>query len=179
MMNLVVGGPAQDLPFDVVGIDGNPVNLLTAQITVGDSTIATLEEQRIRGRSPGCTEVRMRVGDRHGFASVHVYEPANTPEALRPGQHVAVNVRVAGGEMRRWRIAAAPELYFLTMLPNAPGQMTPGLAIVGANCATGLGPNSHFCLARQNASVVVYHPQQIDPSRELSGTLAIWRQDKP
>ena len=52
----------------------------------------------------------------------------------------------------------------------------PGLAIVGANCAPGLDAHSYFCLAQHDASVIVYHPQQVDSAEELSGTLAVWLQ---
>lgn len=179
MMNLVVGDSPQDLPFEAVGVDGRPVRLLTGRVTVLDSTIATVEDLRIRGRAPGSTSLDIRIGDRLGHASVHVYERVSTPERIRPGQHVAVPVRLAGGEMRRWRIAAAPELYFLAMLPDRDEQQMPGLAIIGANCDPWLDAHSYFCLARQDAWVYVYNPQQADSARELSGTLAVWRHEKP
>jgi hypothetical protein len=179
MMNLVVGGPAQELPFEAVGVDGRPVTLLTGQVTILDSTIATVEGLRIRARAPGSTALDMRIGDRLAHASVHVYERVSTPEGIRAGQHVAVPVRLAGGEMRRWRIAAARELYFLAMLPDRDEQQMPRLAIVGANCVPGLGAHSFFCLAQHDASVYVYHPQHADSAQELSGTLAVWRQERP
>ena len=179
MMNLVVGDPAQELPFEAVGMDGHPVTLLTGQITVGDSTIATVEGPRVRARAQGSTELTMRVGDRLAFASVHVYERVPTPEGIRPGQHVAVPVRLAGGEMRRWRLSASPEPYFLTMLPDSDEQQMPGLAIVGASCGRGMDAHSFFCLAQHDASVIVYHPQQVNPARKLSGMLAVWRQEHP
>jgi hypothetical protein len=176
MMNLVVGGPAQELPFEAVDFDGQPVTLLTGEVTVEDSTIATVDGVRIRARAPGSTGLMMRIGDRGAFASVHVYEPVRTPEGIRPGQRVAVRVRLAGGEMRRWRISASPDNYFLAILPDDDSQPTPALAIVGANCVPGLGPRSYFCLAQHDASVIVYHPQQVDSAQELRGTLAVWHQ---
>lgn len=179
MMNLVVGGSPQGLPFEAVGVDGRPVTLLTGRVTVQDSTIATVEKLRIRGRAPGSTALDMRIGDRLAHASVHVYERVSTPEGIRPGQHLAVPVRLAGGEMRRWRISAAPEVYFLTMLPDRDEQQMPGLAIVGANCEPWLDAQSYFCLAQHDAAVFVYHPQQADSAQELSGTLAVWRQEDP
>jgi hypothetical protein len=175
MMNLVVGDSAQDVPFEAVDADGQPVTLLTGELTVGDSTIATVEGARIRARSPGSTEVTMRVGDRQGFMSVHIYERVASPEGIRPGQHVAVPVRLTGGEMRSWRIAASPENYYVAMLPDDAHPM-PALAIRGANCQPALDEYSFFCLAQHDASVIVYHPQQVDPTQELSGRLAVWRQ---
>ncbi len=179
MMNLVVGDSAQDLPFEVVGVDGRPVRLLTGRLTVLDSTVATLEGQRIRARAPGSTALDMRIGDRLAHASVHVYERVNTPEGIRPGQHVAVPVRLAGGEMRRWRIPAAREVYFLAILPDGDEQQMPRLAIVGATCERWLDTYSYFCLAQHDAWVFAYNPQQADSAEELSGTLAVWRQERP
>lgn len=179
MVNLVVGGPAQELPFEAVGVDGRPVTLLTGRVTVLDSTVATVEGLRIRARAPGETTMDMHVGDRQAHASVHVYERVATPERIRPGQHMAVPVDLAGGEVRRWRLPAAPELYFLAMLPNRGTQSMPRLAIVDANCVPGLDAHSYFCLARHDASVFVYHPQRADSAQTLSGTLAVWRQERP
>lgn len=176
MMNLVVGEPAQELPFEAVDAAGRPVTLLTGQVTVTDSMIATVEGVRIRGRAQGSTDLTMRIGDQLGFASVHVYEPARSPEGIRPGQRVAVPVRLGGGEMRRWRISASRDNYFLTILPDDDARPTPALAIVGANCVPGLGPNSYFCLAQHDASVIVYNPQRVNSAQKLSGTLAVWRQ---
>jgi hypothetical protein len=177
MMNLVVGAPAQELPFEGVDLNGGPVTLLTGNVTVTDSTIVTIEGARVRARTPGSTDLTMRVGDQLGFASVHVYALARTPERIRPGQHLAVPVRVSGGEMHRWRIPASRENYFLAMLPDDDETAMPALAIMGANCVPGLITNSYFCLAQHEASVIVYHPQQVDSTRELRGTLAVWRQD--
>lgn len=178
MMNLVVGGPAEDLPFEAVGLDGQPVTMLTGRVTLEDSTIVSLEGLRIRARAPGSTGLTMRVGNRSAYTSVHAYERVPNLEQIRPGQHVAMPVHLAGGEMRRWRISAAPELYFFAMLPDRDEQSMPGLAIVGANCSPGLDAHSYFCLAQHDASVTVYHPQQIDSTKELSGTLAVWRQSR-
>jgi hypothetical protein len=179
MMNLVAGGPAQELPFEAVGVDGLPITLLTGTVKIGDSTIATVEGLSIRGRAAGSTDLTMRVGDRQAFASLHVYERVRTPEGIRPGQHLAVPVRMAASEMRRWRISASPETYFFAMLPDRDEEQMPALAIVGANCGPGLDVHSFFCLATHDASVIVYHPRQVDPARELSGTLAVWRQQQP
>jgi hypothetical protein len=176
MLNLVVGDSAQEVPFEAVDVNGQPVTLLTGDLTVDDSTIATVEGQRIRARAQGSTGLTMRIGDRSAFASVHVYEHVPTPERIRPGQHLAVRVRLAGGEMRSWRLPASAETYFLSMLPDRDEQRMPRLAIVGANCGRGLDANSFFCLAQHDASVIVYHPQQVDQSQALSGTLAVWRQ---
>lgn len=177
MMNLVVGGPAQELPFEVVGVDSQPVTMLTGRVTLEDSTIVALDGQRMRALAPGSTGLTMRVGDRSSYTSVHTYERVLTPEGIRPGQHIAVPVRLAGGEMRRWRIPASPYNYFLAMLPARDEQSMPRFTIVGASCSPGMDAHSFFCLAQHDATVIVYHPQQIASSEILSGTLAVWLQD--
>lgn len=180
MMSLVVGDPPEDLPFDALGLDGQPISPLAAQVTIEDSTVATLEGQRIRARAPGATGVTMRVGDREGFVQVHAFGIALTPEGVRPGQHVAVRVRLSGDEMRKWRLSASPEFYYVEMLADSKVHEIPSLAIVGANCGPGgLRENSYFCLAQHDAWVIVYHPQRVDPAQELAGTLLVWRQERP
>jgi len=176
MLNVVAGGPAQDLPFEALGVDGQPVTLLTGKVTLEDSTVAAIDGARIRGLRQGSTGVSMRVGDRTAFTEMHVYEQQRTPEGILPGQHLAVPVRLAGGEMRRWRLSASPEAYFLEMLPDGDEQSMPRIAIIGASCGPGLSEHSFFCLAQHDAWVTVYHSQNIDPARELRGTLAVWRQ---
>jgi hypothetical protein len=178
MVNIVVGDSAQELPFDALDENGRPVTLLTGDLTISDSTIATVEGQSIRARAQGVTDVTMRIGDRSAFASVHVYERVASPELIRPGQHLAVSVRLAGGDMRTWKLPTSPETYFLTMLPDGDEQQLPRIAVTGAQCGRGMDENSFFCLALHGASVTVYHPQQVDPAQELRGTLAIWRQEK-
>jgi hypothetical protein len=178
MLNLVVGGPAQELPFEAVGIDSELVTMLSGHVTLEDSTIVSLDGQRVRALAPGSTGLSMRVGDRASYTSVHAYERVPSPEQIRAGQHVAVPVRLAGGEMRRWRIPASRENYFFAMLPDKDEQSMPRFAIDGASCSPGMDAHSYFCLALHDASVTVYHPQQIDPAKVLTGTLAIWRQDR-
>lgn len=179
LMNLVVGDPAQALPFEAVGMDDRPVTLLAGRVTVDDSAIVAIEGLRIRARAPGSTGLTMRVGDREAFMGVHVYQRAQTPEGIQPGQHVAIPVRLSGGETRRWRLSAAPELYYLSMLPDRDEQQMPRLTIVGANCSPALDAKSFWCIALHSASVIVYHPRQVDPAIELTGTLVVWRQASP
>jgi hypothetical protein len=177
MINLVAGDPPLDVPFEAVGLDGRVVTLLAGRIGVGDTTIVSLEGQRIRPRAAGSTEITMSFGNRWAFTSVHVYERARSPEGILPGQHLAIPVELAGREMRRWRLPASPENYFLMILPDSDGHPIPRLAIVGANCIRALDRHSFFCLALHDASVIAYHPQQAEPGQRLSGTLAVWRQD--
>ena len=176
MVNLVVGDPPEDVAFEAKGPDGKPVSLLRGQITIDDSSIVAVDGMRIRGRVPGVTDVTLRIGDREAGMTVHVYEPAQTPERIQPGQHLAVPVLVADGEMRQWRLPAAPELYYVAMLSKPDNEQMPGLAVAGANCERGLAASSFFCLARHDASVIAYYPQHVASAKMLDGTLLVWRQ---
>jgi hypothetical protein len=175
MMNLVVGGPAQDIAFEAVGNDGKPLTQVTGQVTVGDSNIVAIDGARVRALAPGSTMLTMRVDNRRAYMSVHAYGRVSTIDGIQPGQHVAVPVRLASGEMRSWKIAPSKALYFLAVLPDSDEQHLPGLSIVGASCGPGLGPHAYFCLAKNGATVTVYHPQG-DSSQQVSGTLAVWLQ---
>jgi hypothetical protein len=175
MLDIVVGGPAQDVPFEALGVDGRPVTLLAGQFTVGDSTIATLEGQRIRARAAGSTWVTARFGDHSSFTSVHVYRRVPTPERARPGQHLAVPVQLASGELRQWRIPAGD--YFLAIVPADDKHARPRLAVTDASCTQAVG--HLLCAARHDASVIAYFPQDLNPTQVLRGTLMVWRQEDP
>jgi hypothetical protein len=177
MLNLIVGGPAQDLPFEAIGMDGQPVTLVSGQVTVQDSAILGIDGFRVRALSAGQSALTMRVGNRTAFTNVQAYALSRSPEGLRPGQRVAVPVRLSRGEMQRWRLGPSPQLYFLAMLPNGDEDTMPRMTIVDANCSQALGPHTFFCLARRGASVIVYHPQNIDSREKLRGNLVVWRQE--
>lgn len=180
-MTFVVGEPARELPFEAIGVDGQPVTLLTGQITVRDSTIATVEGTSVYARRPGHTQLVIRVGDKVLTSGVSVYQRGSTPEGLRPGQNVAVPVQLAAGEIRRWRLAAAPEPYYIAMLPDRDAEWPrPGLAVAGARCWRMADTHSFSCYARQDAWLYVYYPQHLsDSARALSGMLAVWRSERP
>jgi hypothetical protein len=175
MLDLVVGDSARDVPFEAVGPDGRPVTLLAGQFAVGDSSVATLDGPRIRARKAGSTWVRARFGESASFTSVHVYERASSPEGVRPGQHVAVPVRLAFGGMRQWQLPAGD--YFLKILPESTAEGRPHLALTGANCKSVL---SHLmCSATRAATVWVFSPRDAAPAGALRGTLAVWREEDP
>jgi hypothetical protein len=46
---------------------------------IGDSTIATLEGQRIRARAAGRTWVETFIGNHSTYSMVHVYGPGRLP----------------------------------------------------------------------------------------------------
>ena len=177
MLNLVVGDPPVDLLFEAVDAAGRRVTPVAARVSVWDTTNLTLEGWRIRARAPGWTTVEIGIGDTSAYYAVHVYERASTLEGIRPGQHLAVPVRLAGGEMRSWQLPASPPVYGVEMLPGLDAKRAPRLAIEGANCLR--RPDSYSCFALGGASVIVYHPRQTDSASVWSGMLGVHRDNCP
>ena len=175
MLDIVIGDSARDMPFEALDMEGHPVTLLAGQFIVGDSSIVTLEGQRIRARAAGSTWVTARFGERASFSSVHVYERVQTLEEIQPGQHAAIPIRLVGSEMHQWRLPAGG--YFLAILPDGDEQARPRLAVVDASCMQSVG--HLLCAARREASVIAYYPQDLDQAQVLRGTLAVWREEDP
>jgi hypothetical protein len=175
MLDLVVSDRLQDVPFVALDAQGRPVSLLAGRITVGDSSMVTVKGSRMRGRAAGSTSVTVRIGDRESFSSVHVYERVSSLARIRPGQHVAVSVHLPTGDISRWRIPAGS--YSLGILPDRESGVRPGLAVVGANCKPVLG--HLWCAAGHDATVIAYHPRNIDVSQVLDAVIVVWRQDDP
>jgi hypothetical protein len=171
-LELVVGDSAREVPFQAIDGGGRPVTLLMGRIDVGDSTIVALEGQRIRARAEGHTWVETRIGNRSGWSDVHVYQPAQSPEAIRPDQHLAVPVRLARGERREWRLPGGH--YFLRVVLNHDGRSTARLVVAGASCT--LYGRSHLeCAAHGDMSVIVRQSRPASAGTDLLGTLLVWR----
>ena len=181
-VNLVVGDPPYNLLFEGVDSAGRPVRPLSAVATVDDSMIVALEGWRIRARNPGTTGVDVYVGDDWVHWYVQVFEPALTLDGIRPGQHLAVPVRLAAGELHNWQLpawsshehAAGRGDYEIKMLPTGDTLRIARLAVVGAICDHN-SPGAYECLAPHGASVIAYHPPKADRAGEWSGTLAVVR----
>ncbi|HEY2066449.1 MAG TPA: hypothetical protein VGG84_10865, partial [Gemmatimonadaceae bacterium] len=77
-VNFVAGDAGRDLTFMAIGVDGRPVDLLTGELRVEDSTIATLHGTHLRPVRPGTTHVVMHIGDGEGWTGVSVYEQVRT-----------------------------------------------------------------------------------------------------
>jgi hypothetical protein len=181
-VNLVLGDPPYDLLFEGVDSAGRPVRPLSAVATVDDSMIVALGGWRIRARNPGTTGVDVYVGDEWVHWYVQVFEPALTLDSIRPGQHLAVPVRLSAGELHRWQLpawsshehSAGRGDYEMQMLPTDDTLRTPRLAVVGAICDHNRSW-SYECLAPHGASVIAYHPPKSNRAGEWSGTLAVVR----
>lgn len=174
-LDLVAGGPSQDIPFAALDAGGRRVSLLSGQIAVGDTTLVALAGSRIRGLAPGRTSVRVHVGDHESFSDISVYERALTPQGIRPGQRLAVPIRLNPDEMRQWPIPRG--LYQLRMLPEAAGRGRLGLAVMNANCVDDTG--YLLCQTWDGASVNAYYPRGGVTSPELGGVLVLWLQEGP
>ena len=177
-LTFVLGDPPQDLSFGPVDSAGRPVKLFTAGVDF-DSTVVTLEGWRIQARATGQASVDIYIGDSWAHWFVTVYERASTVEGIRPGQGVAVPVRLAGGEMLSLELPPSPPTYHVTMLPDRDTLRVPRLAIIGANCLHQNFPNGYACFALQGASVVAYHPNEDHPKEAWSGTIAVFREVRP
>ncbi len=182
-VNLVLGDPPYDLLFEGVDSAGRMVGPLSAVATVDDTMVVALEGWQIRVRNPGTTGVDLYVGDEWARWYVRVFEPALTLDGIHPGQHLAVPVRLAAGEMRSWQLPASVSRehvvgqgdYEMQMLPIGDTLRVPRLAVLGAICDQH-GPWNATCLAPHGASLFAYHPRQTDRAREWRGTLAVVRQ---
>jgi CubicO group peptidase (beta-lactamase class C family) len=138
--DFVLGDPPRDLPLEAVGVDGRPVTLLGAWLTVEDTTVATLDGLRVHPRSPGETMVNVRVGDRTAGTVIRVFEPVRTIEGLRPDQRLVVApVRLARGASVRWRLPTGR--FYLSFLPGPDAGAAPTLSVDGAvMCMPALRP---------------------------------------
>ena len=176
VIDIVAGDSAEHIPVEALGPDGRRVELLAGSARILDSSVATLEGLRIRPRSGGETMVGVFVGDRGGWIQVDVYERASTPEGMSQDQHVAVPVRLASGETRRWSLTAGS--YVLSMRPESSALR---FALVNGGCGPIPFVRAYVCDAKADASLIVYNSWRKDPTPELSGELAIrrLRDEKP
>ncbi|MDQ2665819.1 MAG: hypothetical protein M3Z05_07395 [Gemmatimonadota bacterium] len=179
VLNLVVGTPSQDVPFEALDPNGRPVTLLAGVMSVGDSTIVRLEGQRISARAAGATWVRTQIGDVEWDTSVHSYARASSLEGIRVGQHLAVPLRLASGEVNGWRLPASRGRYRVAMVPNRAERSPARVAIVGANCEPWFDAHSFLCAAPRGASVFAYVPPASESAPHVSGTLVVWREPWP
>ena len=182
-LNLIVGDSAVGVPFLAFDAKGRIVSLLRGELSVEDSSVATLEvaadgTRFVRARAPGNTILDIRIGDRIASTGVHVYERASSPEGIRPGQELAIPVELAGGEVRQWHLPAGRETYEVAMLPRGDPMHAPRLAIVGANCVE-LNIPGFMCVTLKGAELFVFHAREGDQLRAVRGTLVVWRHSYP
>ena len=163
---------ARELQVLALGLDSTPVTLLAGTVEITNTGVATLDGQRIQPRSPGSTIVTFTAGDESVSAAVHVFERVRTLDNPHEPRMVAVSHRLASGEWRRWPVESGN--WSFTMLPYEDEGSGLQLWIENAHCMpNNFTPQSTLCLARSEASVVVYHPSNVDSI--LTGELLLWR----
>jgi hypothetical protein len=179
-INFIAGDSGKDLAFYALGPDGQPVDLLTGELHVKDSTVATLTGTRIRPVAPGQTTVILRIGDGESWTGVGVYESVRTLEGLRPDQRLVVApVRLRRGETIRWPLPMG--LFWMRYGRTSANQPIPTFAVDGkVMCMPEFGPavNDVGCLVRApGASLRISHPGTV--TGEIAGSLALDRQNDP
>jgi hypothetical protein len=175
-VNFVAGDAGRDLAFMAIGVDGRPVDLLTGELHVEDSTIATLHGTHLRPVRPGTTHVVMHIGDGEGWTGVSVYEQVRTFDGLRPDQQLVVApMRLARDSTVRWPLPIG--LFELSYGRSSDTQPIPTFAVDGpVMCMPDFAPTvDHVnCLVRgPGASLRITHPGTV--MGEVSGSIALWR----
>jgi hypothetical protein len=177
--NFVVGDAPQAMRVSGIGFDGEPVSRLSANITIENPKIATLDENRLRPLAVGRTFITVSVGDRMARGAITVFEPVASFEALRDDQHyVIASVPLAPGKEVRWSL---PVGYFvLVNQVNYKGD-APTMSIEGpVTCMPALGPGVYrtSCLSRAvGATVSLANPASSEAP--IVGELALERLDRP
>lgn len=170
---LVVGGPSKALHLVGQGVDGHPVTLLAARLSVRDSGIASLDHGRVSPRSPGQTVIHVESGDSRTTVNVEVIQLVAVPGELRPYHAFVAPIRLAGGQSQTWHVP--PGRYELRYLSDSSARGQALLATTQSNCARYADGGAHLsCVARENAAVSLSNSQ---PGRDswLSGRLLVRR----
>ena len=180
-MQFVLGESPQPIPLEALGTDGKPVNLLAGTVSEERGGVFAVEEGlRLRALAAGTSLTTVIIGDRNARVGVHIDEPASSLDGLRSGHDglrsghelVAVSMRLASGEVRRWHLPAGG--WMLTMLPYDDETSGLRLRVEGAACRPlAITRRRIACAVKQNASVIVYHPST-GPS-DLAGRLLVRR----
>ena len=172
--SLIVGGPSKALHLVGQGVDGRPVTLLAARLSVRDSAIASLDHGSVSPRSPGQTVVQVESGDSQTRLNIEVIQLVEAPSGLRPYHAFVVPIRLAGGQSKNWHVP--PGRYELRFIPDSNGHGQALLAATESNCARYADGAAHLsCVARDNATVIVDNQQSTGRGGWLSGRLLVRR----
>ena len=180
MMQFVVGGGPEILPFEAVDAAGNRVYRLAGEVRVQDTTIASFSRGYIRPLAPGRTVATMRIGLGQARSAVSVYERVPSFEGLRDDQRfVIAPVHVARGDTIRWPL---PEgLFWLQFHPASDTDPTPKVVVSGPiECLPGLNAKAGrvHCLAREpGASVRITYAGK--SAVNIAGSLSLEQEKYP
>ena len=132
-LDLIAGGEARELPFEGVGTDDKPVELLRGVVRVHDSTVATLNDLYIRPVTVGQTSVSIVIGDKKAGMRIIVNELVASFENLRADQpFVARRVHLAQGDTVRWPLPKGD--FWLKYVPARVDDAPPTISVQGAAC---------------------------------------------
>jgi hypothetical protein len=173
-LQFLVGDTAQRLATEVLGMDGQPVDLVTGSVSIDDRSVAGAVGMKISPRAPGGTAVTVTVGDESAMTSVHVYQALDAIRDLKPEQmFVGVPLSLRSGELRKWELPPGEWMY--TMMPYEDARTGLKLVVVGAKCVPNdLTPRRITCTSKSNSSVTVSHPSKVR-APELTGRLLVRR----
>jgi len=169
-LELVAGDSAEPIPFEAVDSAGRRVELLAGSMRILDTTVAKLEGGRVRPRAPGSTLVGVFVGDRGEWTGVNVYERVSSPSRIRPDENVAVPVRLASGDTRRWPLPAGS--YVISMQPEGSALR---FALLNGACARIPFVRAYLCGVRADASIIVYNRWEQDATPAVGANLMLRR----
>lgn len=180
---LVVGEQAAPIPFVALDATRRIVSPLRGAITVADTSIAVMErasdgQRLLRARAPGSTRVDVSVGDRTTSVFVNAFGRRSSFNGIKPGDRVAIRVRVRTGEVRQWSLVPSRELYVVRMIPDGDEEQMPAVAISGANCVDE-GRHAFMCAAPHGAQLFAYYPAWGNQSMERRGDIAVERREYP
>jgi hypothetical protein len=177
---LVAGGPPRYMQFSATGADGLPVELLAGDLSIGDTTVATLHGFRLTPVAPGHTWVTMRIGNGTTTTTVSVFESVSTLAERRDDQRfVIAPVKLARGKTIDWPLPEGK----LWLLYESVGEDNPipKLRVNGpALCAPELGPQVPFvrCIVRgRGATLHLAHPGK--GAAKVDGHLALELDQQP
>jgi hypothetical protein len=189
--DLVVGGPPQQLLFNALGMDSQPVTLVAGSATIRDSSIVSLRGLQVFPKQPGETTVDMELGNCVQTMNVTVDEQVDSAGRLQPYQQFVVSpLRLVPGEIRSWQLT--PGVYDITLREDTSSHAELLLGAIATSCITDRtfhvegtrGPQDdvqHYslCIARKGASVVVRHPRRIGHGEPISAQLVVRRVPDP
>ena len=172
-MQFILGDSSQEMPLQVVGVDGEPVDSFAMAVTFRSSVVA-VHGLRLQPLAIDGTVATVRVGDESASFGIHVYERVGTLAGLRPDQRfAALPLQLASGEVHRWPLPAGQWMF--TMMPYEDEARGLRLRIEGAVCMPAtLTRRRLVCEAHAGFSVMVYHPSTRS-APALSGTLLVRR----
>lgn len=168
-LHLVVGDSAQPLPVGAIGMDGQPVSLLTGTATILDANVARLKGFSVMPRSPGKTVVGIRIGENISSIKVTVYQRSPTLDVIGP-EHplVAVPVTLESGDTRKLTLHRGN--YLIGLLPQ---ETEVHMAVLGVRCVRLPWERRFMCDVKDDATIVAYRSWSKNVSKPERAMIAV------